>query len=110
MSGSVDQESVRSAVPVANLSALDAALVQGDEVVRETLRKLRPADVGRDLSRRDVDEARRTVGSLIPLGAQRVGIDPTVVSGPLITTLVDASGLFLYLTIAHAMVAQLRGH
>jgi magnesium transporter len=51
-----------------------------------------------------------TVGSLIPLGAQRVGIDPTVVSGPLITTLVDATGLFLYLTIAHAMVAQLRGH
>lgn len=51
-----------------------------------------------------------TVGSLIPLGAQRVGIDPTVVSGPLITTLVDASGLFLYLTIAHAMVAQLRGN
>nr|MBK7066748.1 hypothetical protein [Deltaproteobacteria bacterium] len=50
MSGSVDQESVRSAVPVANLSALDAALVQGDEVVRETLRKLRPADVGRDLA------------------------------------------------------------
>ena len=26
-----------------------------------------------------------TVGSLIPLGAQRAGIDPTVVSGPLIT-------------------------
>lgn len=48
-----------------------------------------------------------TVGSLIPLGAQRAGVDPTVVSGPLITTLVDASGLFLYLTIAHLMVAQL---
>jgi len=62
MSGSVDQESVRSAVPVANLSALDAALVQGDDVVREALRKLRPTDVGRDLSRRDVDEAQRIVG------------------------------------------------
>ncbi|HEX2678317.1 MAG TPA: magnesium transporter [Polyangiales bacterium] len=49
-----------------------------------------------------------TVGALIPLGAQRAGIDPTVVSGPLITTLVDASGLFIYLTIAHVMISQLR--
>jgi magnesium transporter len=50
-----------------------------------------------------------TVGSMIPLAAQKVGIDPTVVSGPLITTLVDASGLALYLTIAKLMIAQLRG-
>lgn len=50
-----------------------------------------------------------TVGALIPIAAQRAGIDPTVVSAPLITTLVDASGLFIYLTIAHLMVAQLRG-
>jgi magnesium transporter len=50
-----------------------------------------------------------TVGSLIPIGAQRLGIDPTVISGPLITTLVDASGLFLYLSIAKLMIAQLRG-
>ena len=41
-----------------------------------------------------------TVGAVIPLATQRLGIDPTVISGPLITTLVDASGLFLYLTIA----------
>jgi Mg/Co/Ni transporter MgtE len=32
-----------------------------------------------------------------------------VISGPLITTLVDASGLFLYLSIAKVMIAQLRG-
>ncbi len=50
-----------------------------------------------------------TVGAVIPLAAERAGVDPTVVSGPLITTLVDASGLFIYLTIAHVMVAQLRG-
>ena len=49
-----------------------------------------------------------TVGALIPLAAQRLRIDPTVVSGPLITTLVDASGLFIYLTIANVLVAQLR--
>ena len=31
------------------------------------------------------------------------------VSAPLITTLVDASGLFIYLTVAHLMIAQLHG-
>lgn len=47
------------------------------------------------------------VGAAIPLAAQRLGIDPTVVSAPLITTLVDASGLFIYFTVAHVMIAQL---
>ena len=49
-----------------------------------------------------------TVGAVIPLAASRVGIDPTVISGPLITTLVDASGLFIYLSVAHVLVAQLQ--
>jgi len=48
------------------------------------------------------------VGAGIPLLAQRVGIDPTVISGPLITTLVDATGLFIYFTVAHLTIAQLR--
>ncbi len=50
-----------------------------------------------------------TVGAVIPIAAQRMGVDPTVISGPLITTLVDASGLALYLTIAKVMIAQLHG-
>jgi magnesium transporter len=50
-----------------------------------------------------------TVGAVIPIVAQRAGIDPTVISAPLITTLVDASGLFIYLTIAKLMIAQLHG-
>lgn len=41
-----------------------------------------------------------TIGSLIPLAARRLGIDPAVVSAPMISTLVDATGLFIYLTIA----------
>ena len=41
-----------------------------------------------------------TVGSLIPLAAERVGVDPAVLSAPLITTLVDATGLVIYFTIA----------
>jgi magnesium transporter len=41
-----------------------------------------------------------TIGSLVPLIARKVGIDPATVSAPLITTLVDATGLAIYLLIA----------
>ena len=34
------------------------------------------------------------------LAAARLGIDPALVSGPLMSTLVDATGLFIYFTIA----------
>lgn len=44
------------------------------------------------------------VGSVIPLLAQRFRIDPTVVSAPLITTLVDATGLAIYLMIAKVIL------
>jgi magnesium transporter len=40
------------------------------------------------------------VGALLPLLAARVGIDPAIVSGPFMSTLVDATGLFIYFTIA----------
>jgi magnesium transporter len=40
------------------------------------------------------------LGSLLPLLAAWIGIDPTVVSGPAMSTLVDATGLFIYFTIA----------
>jgi magnesium transporter len=41
-----------------------------------------------------------TVGSLIPILAHRFGVDPAVLSAPLITTLVDATGLVIYFSIA----------
>jgi magnesium transporter len=41
-----------------------------------------------------------TVGSLIPIVAERLGMDPAVLSAPLITTLVDATGLIIYFQIA----------
>lgn len=41
-----------------------------------------------------------TIASLIPLIAHRFKIDPAAVSAPLITTLVDATGLAIYLFIA----------
>ncbi|MFI5008141.1 MAG: magnesium transporter [Solirubrobacterales bacterium] len=41
-----------------------------------------------------------TVGSLIPIAAQRFGVDPAVLSAPMIATLVDATGLIIYFRIA----------
>ncbi len=41
-----------------------------------------------------------SVGALVPLLARRLGIDPAVVSAPLISTLVDATGLVIYYSIA----------
>ncbi|MBA8824259.1 magnesium transporter [Saccharopolyspora lacisalsi] len=44
------------------------------------------------------------VGSVMPLLARRVGIDPAVVSAPLVTTLVDATGLVIYFLVARAVL------
>lgn len=41
-----------------------------------------------------------TIGALVPLTARRLNIDPAVISAPFITTLVDATGLVLYYSIA----------
>jgi magnesium transporter len=49
-----------------------------------------------------------TIGSLIPLLAQRFKIDPALVSAPLITTLVDATGLAIYLLIARTLLSALK--
>lgn len=43
-------------------------------------------------------------GSLLPLLATKFNIDPTVVSGPVMSTLVDATGLFLYFNIARLIL------
>jgi len=48
-----------------------------------------------------------TVGALIPIVANRFGIDPAVLSAPLISTLVDATGLIIYLTIAKVILDQI---
>ncbi|MCE7078624.1 magnesium transporter [Streptomyces sp. ST2-7A] len=41
-----------------------------------------------------------TVGGTMPLLAKKVRIDPAVVSAPMVTTLVDATGLIIYFTTA----------
>jgi magnesium transporter len=45
-----------------------------------------------------------TVGCLIPLAAEKLRVDPAVLSAPLITTLVDATGLVIYFGIAKAIL------
>ncbi|MCW5937723.1 MAG: magnesium transporter [Fimbriimonadaceae bacterium] len=41
-----------------------------------------------------------TVGSLLPLAAKRLNIDPAVMSAPFISTFVDATGLVIYFEVA----------
>jgi magnesium transporter len=45
------------------------------------------------------------LGSVLPIIASRLRIDPTVVSGPAMSTLVDATGLFIYFTVAGIILA-----
>ncbi len=45
-----------------------------------------------------------SLGSVLPLLAARFKIDPAIVSGPVMSTLVDATGLFIYFTIARVIL------
>lgn len=45
-----------------------------------------------------------TVATIIPIVADRYRIDPTVISGPMIATIVDASGLLIYFLLAKAIL------
>ncbi|MBQ1157296.1 magnesium transporter [Streptomyces sp. A73] len=45
-----------------------------------------------------------TIGGTMPLLAKRLRIDPAVVSAPMVTTLVDATGLILYFLMAKAVL------
>ena len=42
----------------------------------------------------------KIIGATLPLAAKRVGLDPAVMASPLITTLVDAISLIVYLFVA----------
>ena len=42
----------------------------------------------------------KTFGSFLPMLADRIGLDPTVMASPLITTIVDAISLMIYFTLA----------
>jgi magnesium transporter len=48
-----------------------------------------------------------TVGAIIPIVAHHFRVDPALLSAPLITTLVDATGLLIYLSIAKLILDQI---
>lgn len=50
-----------------------------------------------------------TVGALMPMLAKRVGIDPAVMSAPVITTTVDTTGLIIYFLVAKLVLADMMG-
>jgi magnesium transporter len=45
-----------------------------------------------------------TVASVLPLVLRRIGLDPAVVSGPFITTIVDGTGLVIYFELARRVL------
>ena len=46
----------------------------------------------------------KLVGTLLPMGAKRLGLDPAVMASPFITTIVDTVVLIIYFTIASALL------
>jgi magnesium transporter len=44
------------------------------------------------------------IGALLPPLAARLRIDPAVISGPVMSTLVDATGLLIYFSLAHLIM------
>ena len=49
------------------------------------------------------------VASVLPPLLKKLRVDPAVVSGPMIATIVDGTGLIIYFLIAHATLPQLAG-
>jgi len=45
-----------------------------------------------------------TAGSSLPLLFQKIGLDPALMSAPFITTVVDVLGVFIYLSVARAII------
>ena len=42
----------------------------------------------------------KVVGSVLPIAAEKIGVDPAVMSNPLISTLTDAVSLLIYIYVA----------
>jgi magnesium transporter len=46
----------------------------------------------------------KIIGAILPLLAKKIGLDPAVMASPLITTLVDAISLIVYLFVAKSIL------
>ncbi|HOQ81252.1 MAG TPA: magnesium transporter, partial [Candidatus Cloacimonadota bacterium] len=50
----------------------------------------------------------KTVGSMLPIIARKLKIDPAIMAAPIITTIVDALSLVIYLNLArHIYISAL---
>ena len=47
----------------------------------------------------------KVIGCLLPIAAKKIGLDPTVMASPFITTLVDTVSLLIYFTIASLVLS-----
>ena len=47
------------------------------------------------------------IGALLPFAARRIGTDPATLSSPLITSLMDLLGVFIYFALAYAFLGHL---
>ena len=64
MSGAPDADDVRSAVPIPDLTPIDDALRSGAAELKAAVKQFRPADLGRDLSRRPIAEGRAILDAI----------------------------------------------
>ncbi|NLZ94423.1 MAG: magnesium transporter, partial [Bacteroidales bacterium] len=46
----------------------------------------------------------KVIGGLLPIAAKKLKLDPAIMAGPLITTIVDALSLIIYFNVAQAML------
>lgn len=46
----------------------------------------------------------KLLGGMLPLLAERIGVDPALMAAPLITTIIDASGLIVFFLLAKAIL------
>lgn len=47
----------------------------------------------------------KVVGSILPIAAEKLGVDPAVMANPLISTITDAVSLLIYFEIAKLMIS-----
>lgn len=47
------------------------------------------------------------IGALLPFAARRIGTDPATLSSPLITSIMDLLGVFIYFGLAYAFLGHM---
>lgn len=70
----------------------------------ETMRVGRDVAIAAGLAAMAIVVWSTAVAALLPIGLRRLGLDPAVMSAPLIATLVDGTGLLIYLLIARTIL------